>query len=267
MDLDISLIIYGLSIGLCAGALAGVLAGLAGLGGGLIYVPVFYLFLPQEDASMALPVFASMVAVLFTAGFSTRAHWRLGHIDISMLKTLLPGLLLGASLGLWSTLFWPEIVLLLALAALNAWVAYDYARPLLQRQVAGCFLRLITWPMGYISGLLGIGGGTMLVPLLRRSLSLKQAVGTASACALVMVFTALLLNVLWEKHWQDLLAEQGVLLLALAAGVLLAMPLSSRWAAYLHEKFTEACLQEWLKRLFSLISFAFICLAGFKLAS
>lgn len=50
------LLFYGLLIGVSAGAIAGAMAGLSGLGGGLIYVPLFYACMPAAGGSMALPV-------------------------------------------------------------------------------------------------------------------------------------------------------------------------------------------------------------------
>ncbi|MDX8396088.1 MAG: hypothetical protein R8K22_06715, partial [Mariprofundaceae bacterium] len=63
MEADISLIAYGILVGILAGGLSGTLAGLAGLGGGLIYVPVFLLTMPQSGSdNVALYVMASLMA-------------------------------------------------------------------------------------------------------------------------------------------------------------------------------------------------------------
>jgi len=104
VEFELTLFIYGLLLGLGAGLIGGILAGLAGIGGGLIYVPLFYAFMPSDSQSMAVHIFASMVAVVITAFFSSRAHLRLGHVDLSALSHLLPGLVVGAALGLWRTL-------------------------------------------------------------------------------------------------------------------------------------------------------------------
>ena len=134
-EFDLSLLIYGLLVGLCAGSVAGTIAGLAGLGGGLIYVPVYYAMMPGAGDSVALPVFASMVAITITGFFSARAHFRLGHISREALNHLLPGLIIGAAVGLWSTLRLPETLVLLGLAALNGWVAFDYGRTCHQKNI------------------------------------------------------------------------------------------------------------------------------------
>ena len=267
MEWDISLLLYALGIGLCAGILAGFMAGVAGVGGGLIYVPVFYLLMPSVEGSagsMALAIFSSMVAIALTAGFSARSHWQLGHVNIKLFHYLWPSLLLGASLGLWSALILPELWIILALAALNAWVAYDYGRVLSMSSRDKGILSFLGLPIGYVSGVLGIAGGTMLVPLLRRFLSLKDAVGTSAMCSFIMVTLAVLLNLLGESGWQALLQGQWLFLLATWAGLLLTMPFAAKKSAGWHDKLQERHLRVILKFIFSFIAMMFFMIAWLK---
>jgi len=264
MEWDLSMLLYGLAVGLCVGVLAGCMAGLAGVGGGLVYVPAFYLLMPDSD--MALSVFASMLAISMTAVFSARSHWQLGHVDIRLLGHLLPGLLLGASLGLWSALLLPELWILLSLATLNAWVAYDYGRSLPEKpEHRGAALALTGLPIAYVSGVLGIAGGTMLVPLLRRFLNLKNAVGTSAVCGATMVCMAVVLNLSFEPDWILLLQNQWFFISATCLGILLTMPLFARKAAAWHDKLEERYLRLVLKSMFSLIAALFYILAFSKL--
>jgi len=264
MEWDISLLLYGLAVGLCAGMLAGFMAGLAGVGGGLVYVPVFYFLMPDSDTGMALTIFASMTAIAIKAAFSARAHWQLGHVNITLFHYLWPGLLLGASLGLWSTLILPEIWVLLALAILNAWVAYDYGRVLPVKSSNKPLLGFLGLPIGYLSGVLGIAGGTMLVPLLRRFITLKQAVGTSALCGTIMVTLAVVLNMAVESAWQALLLEQWHFLLATWLGLLLTMPWAARKSALWHDKLHERHLRVMLKTIFALMAMMFAMIAWMK---
>lgn len=255
MVLDPSLIALGIATGLAAGAVAGTMAGLAGVGGGLIYVPVFFMLMPDgESGTLSLEVLGSLVAVFITGFFSARAHWRLGHVERGSLRLLLPGLLIGAGLGLWSTLQIPEALILISMAALDAWIAWDYGREVKSEGIKSIPLVPFSGPVGYISGVLGIGGGTMLVPILRRSLSLREAVGTSAACGMIMAGGAVALNLLFETAWHTLLKEQMMFLGGAWMGILLILPLTSGWAASLHTTLGEAQLRNILKATFILLS-------------
>jgi len=245
-------LVHGLLAGIAAGALGGGLAGVAGLGGGLIYVPFFFALMPE--APVAVPVFASLVAVAATGLFALRAHWRLGHVRLDLAGQLLPGLMIGAALGLWSTLRLPQALVLLSLAMLDAWVAWDYGRA--SRGAPGQpSLTLAAGPIGYVSGILGIGGGTLLVPLLRRHLPLREAVGTTALCGVLMAAVASAVNLLLEPVWRGLLASHLALLAGAWLGILSAMPRAARWAADLHAHWPEAAMRQLLKALFAALSF------------
>ncbi len=249
----------GLVTGLGSAAVAGVLAGLAGLGGGLIYVPVLYAVLPFVDRAAAggghldVEVFTSLAAVAITGAFSTRSHHRLGHLDRRALAQLLPGLVLGAGIGLWSTLRLPEASVLLALALLDAWIAFDYGRAVPDRGTVPAPWRFAP-PIGLVSGMLGIGGGTMLVPLLRRALPLRKAVGTAAACGLAMALVAIGANLVFEARWLEVLRPVAPFVFGFLAGVAWMLPHTSGWAARLHRNRDEGEIRQWLRLLFALIS-------------
>ncbi|MDX8397967.1 MAG: sulfite exporter TauE/SafE family protein [Mariprofundaceae bacterium] len=265
MELNISLLLYGLFIGLCAGSLAGLMAGFAGVGGGLVYVPVFYLLMPESHGSvMPSAIFFSMLAIALTAFFSARSHWGLGHVHVRRCIYLCPGLFVGASVGLWSALILPEMWILLGLALLNAWVAYDYGRSFRVSQGGSYAVSsLLGLPIGYISGVFGIAGGTMLVPLLRRSLNLQMAVGTSALCGAVMAVVAVSLNMIAVDDWAQLVRQQWVFLSAACLGVMLTMPYTARKAAAWHDLFPEHKLRGALRIMFVLLSIFFCAAAWF----
>ncbi len=259
---EIYLLLYGVLVGLVAGGVAGTLAGLAGVGGGLIYVPVFYIAMPGDSQNMSIHVLASLVAVVITGFFSARAHWRLNHVDLVSFRMLIPGLVFGAGLGLWLTLHIPEAVVLVSMAAIDAWIAFDYGKKIEIRQGNSKPLLILSGPVGMISGVLGIGGGTMLVPLLRRVCNLRVAVGTSALCGVVMAAGAVLLNLGLDRQWLVILDAHGLFVAGLWGGVLMAMPQASGFAAKLHQRFSEEALQKVLRGLFVFLSLMLLLAAA-----
>ena len=255
-EIELGLLFYGVMVGVAAGLMAGVMAGLAGVGGGLIYVPMFYALMPADSDLMAPQIFASMVAVVLTAFFSARAHLRLGHVDIGSMLHLLPGLVIGAALGLWSTLQLPQFLILLGLALLNGWVAFDYGHKLHHYGKKNYLMQLLSGPIGFLSGLFGIGGGTMLVPLLRRYVHLRQAVGTSAMCGLMMALGAVMLNLAAERAWHELIGQHVTFLIGAWAGIVLILPFASGWSARLHDSVDEVTLRFVLKIVFIVLAMA-----------
>jgi len=253
------LILIGVMCGLAGGAIGGTLAGLAGVGGGLIYVPLFYATMPGDQEGASLHILGSLVAVALTGGFSARAHWRLDHVHLLSFKKLYPGLVIGAAIGLWSTLHIEEGIILLTLAALDLWVGRDFGKHVEVKHAVP--LTVASGPIGYISGALGIGGGTMLVPLLRRAVSIKEAVGTSAICGAVMAIGAVVFNLLFEPQWHSLIEAQIYYLLGAWAGILIIIPRASGWSAWLHASMKETTMRSLLKALFYTLS-AIMFVAG-----
>ncbi|MDX8393243.1 MAG: sulfite exporter TauE/SafE family protein [Mariprofundales bacterium] len=257
--------------GLLVGAAGGVLAGLAGVGGGLIYVPFFYAFMPSvtnaDFDDMGIVIFASLVSVWITGMFSAQAHWKLGNVHLSSLRILAPGLAVFAAIGLWYALYIPKNNLLLLMALLDVWVLWDLQQnhhkhgSYISSQKNNISLRAWSIPIGGASGALGIGGGTMLMPLLRRYVPLRQAVGTSAACGMLMAAVAIILNITLEDKWLSRLSSDIPFLFSTWLGIVITSRIGSKWSAYIHVKYKEKTLRFILSLIFGMLA-AYLFLAA-----
>lgn len=175
---------------LLLGSVTGFLAGLFGVGGGLVLVPVLILLFdaqhfPDENV-MHLALGTSMATILFTSLASMRKHHHHGAVNWRVVRGIAPGILLGAAMG---ALFAASVsarglgiffALFVYFAA--AQILLDI-RPHASRQLPGLYgLTLAGVFTGWLSSMVSIGGGTIVVPfLLWCNVALKNAIGTSAA--------------------------------------------------------------------------------------
>ena len=200
MPYETSLLIQ-LAIGLLVtGALAGVLAGLLGVGGGIVIVPVLFLLfdilqVPQEVA-MHLAVGTSLCTIIPTSISSARSHYRRGAIDVSLLKSWAPLIFVGALVGGMLSKVLNAEVLTLIFGFVALAVSLNMAIPktlVLSSNLPSGVVGAGAVPAGIggFSALMGIGGGTLSVPVLSAfSFPVHRAVATASAFGLVIAVPA-----------------------------------------------------------------------------
>lgn len=181
---------------LCAGVLAGFVAGLLGVGGGIVIVPALFQALAMLEVDpavrMHLAVGTSLATIIPTSLRSARSHHARGAIDLNLLKAwgvpVLLGVVLGSALsGVVSGEVLTGVFAVVALiVAVHMALFGRQARlaPALPGQPAKSLLGLV---IGWISSMMGIGGGTLSVPILSLfSYPIRHAVGTASAIGLII---------------------------------------------------------------------------------
>jgi len=178
---------------LISGAVAGLMAGLLGIGGGLVIVPALaLLFLHQgfsADTVMHYAVGTSLATIILTSISSLLAHQRRGSVYWPAVRHMAPGILLGALASAWLAKQMSSTVLALVFGVFLLLVAGQLllgAKPAPHRQLPGAVgLGATGGVIGLVSGLLGIGGGTMTVPfLLWNRVDIRLAVGTAATLGL-----------------------------------------------------------------------------------
>ncbi len=175
------------------GVFAGVLAGMMGIGGGIIFVPaLFFLFKSQgvhAEVLMHLAVGSSLTMVIFTAISTTRAHHRRGAVLWPVFRQLLPGIAIGALCGAVVARYLPTDTLRILFGCFEMLVAVQIAwgfKPKPARTLpSSTGLHYSGAAIGSLSAILGIGGGTIIVPyLLWCNVSIQKAVATSSAVGL-----------------------------------------------------------------------------------
>lgn len=175
---------------IAAGLVAGFMAGLLGVGGGFIFAPAMYFVLRQSgipDETAILIAFGTSLAVAFPTILTGAAgHARKGNV---VLKNALIigvfGIFTGFIGGIVATSVPPRVLeilfgLLLVAAAIKLITTLPSGNKESMPAPLCGFIGSVT---GFLSGLLGVGGGTVLVPLMMflGKFNIKKAVGTSSA--------------------------------------------------------------------------------------
>jgi len=189
--------LLGLATALLAtGLVAGVLAGLLGVGGGIVIVPVLYhlftLLGVDESVRMHAAVGTSLATIIPTSILSSRAHRKRGSLDMALIKRLMPSVIVGVIVGSVASRFLSGASLTAVFACMALLVALNMA---FKRD--GFALRdglpgpvgtaLLGSGIGGVSTLMGIGGGTLSVPILNAlRVPMHTAVGTGAMLGMVI---------------------------------------------------------------------------------
>lgn len=178
------------------GAIAGVIAGLLGVGGGIVLVPAFlYTFLALGYGGpqiMQVCLATSLATIVFTSQRSVRAHAKKGAVDTGILRGWGPGIAIGAVAGVITAGGMKTTALMFIFGVLGTivglYLAFGRDSWRLGDHMPTGIGRAITAPViGFLSVLMGIGGGSFGVPLMRLyGMPIHRAVGTASGFGLMI---------------------------------------------------------------------------------
>jgi uncharacterized membrane protein YfcA len=181
---------------LLAGALAGILAGLLGVGGGIVIVPALYHIFSYLDVTdevrMHLAVGTSLATIIPTSIRSVKAHHDRGSFDRSLFKQWIPGIVIGVLIGTWlaNLADFDQLTMLFATIALLVALYMAIGNPdwkLIDGLPKNPLNSLIAACVGGISAMMGIGGGTMSVPILHLcGVPIHRSVGTAAGFGVVI---------------------------------------------------------------------------------
>jgi uncharacterized membrane protein YfcA len=187
MNFDPLLIVELATLGLATGFLAGLL----GIGGGMLIGPFVTIILSARgvsaDLAVKMAIATSMATIIFTSVSSVRAHHKRGAVRWDIVKGLAPGIVLGgaiASMGVFSVLKGSWLALFFAV-----FVGFSATQMLLDKkpkpssEMPGTRGQVLVGSViGFVSGLVGAGGGFISVPfMLAHNVVIINAVATSAA--------------------------------------------------------------------------------------
>ena len=173
------------------GILAGLLAGMFGIGGGLIIVPVligtFINLGFDTEIIVQLSIGTAISCIIFTGLSSANAHRKKKSIEFQQFKPVGMGIVFGAFAGALFAVQIKGSILQLSIATflllVGLQILFDIritSKKIRPNKSQSIFAGSI---IGFLSSILGIGGGTFSVPYFRSiGLSLTSAIGTSAAC-------------------------------------------------------------------------------------
>jgi uncharacterized membrane protein YfcA len=173
------------------GLVTGFLAGLLGIGGGMLIGPFMTLIMSGQgvgaDLAVKMAIATSMATIMFTSISSVRAHHQRGAVRWDIVRGLAPGIVLGgalASVGVFSILKGTSLAIFFAVfVGFSATQMYLDKKPKPSRQMPAWKGQLAAGSViGFLSGLVGAGGGFISVPfMVAHNVVILNAVATSAA--------------------------------------------------------------------------------------
>ncbi len=229
-----------------AGAMGGFIAGLLGVGGGIVIVPVLYFVLGglgvDEEIRMKIAVATSLSTILFTSLSSAGAHYRKGSIDFALLRSWAAPVFFGVVVGTALAAYVSGIVLTAVFALVALLVAINMTLRAKSEPIRDGFPNAGVkaasgFVVGVISAMMGIGGGTLSVPIQTAfGYDIRKAVGTAAAVGFVIAIPGMIGYVIagWDADGLPAGSLGFVNLIALLALIPLTMGIAPLGAKVAH---------------------------------
>lgn len=245
------------------GLLVGFLAGLFGIGGGLIIVPIItfiFIFFHQENPQNAysIGITYSMISVIFTGALTTFFNIKNNNFRFSNIKYFILPIGLGSIIGgaLIYVINFKFLKLFFIFYCIFSAVQLLYKLNLISffYKINSYFICLM---FGIISSLVGIGGGTLLVPFFEnQKKNIRLSISSASALGVVIGFGTLssfvvlklFLNIDNDVNLQNILNFENYYL-----QIFLFLTLPSLFLIYFSTKLLLKINQEKLKTYFAFL--------------
>ena len=188
--MDLGAVLWMMALVAVIGAFGGILAGLLGVGGGIVLVPAFFYAFQHlgfdGDKLMQLCLATSLATIIVTSLRSLQSHGRKGAVDWDILKSWGPGIAIGAVIGVLAASSLRTVALQALFGGLAMVIGLYLALGRTQWRIAeemprGVTRAILSPLVGFLSVLMGIGGGSFGVPLMTLyGRPIHRAVATAA---------------------------------------------------------------------------------------
>lgn len=226
------------------GVLAGFLSGLLGIGGGTVLVPgllaVFAHAGIPSQLQMHLATSTALASIIFSSLVAVYQQQRSFSINWCLFRQLAPGMIFGIITGALIALILSTQTLKLLFSLFLFSIAFKifFNKNKVERRETIYLTPLKKWAIGIsigaISGLLGIGGGAIAVPIfLRLGLSTHHAIATSSACVLLLAIIGAFTFTVTGFHVHNLPVGSGGFVywpavIGVSIGSMVVVPLGTR---------------------------------------
>ncbi len=195
------------------GLISGLFGGLLGIGGGVITVPALYYIFQYthivESSIMQIAICTALASSFITALMSTLAQMKKRSILFGALKYLIPGTTIGCIAGaIWGHHLKSE-TLGIVFASLASVFGFYFLFPKLPKlYIADKLKGSLAWisiVIGFLSSLLGIGGGSITFPILlayQVPVALASGTSSASTALTTLIGTISYLSLSWNVSQQ-----------------------------------------------------------------
>ena len=193
---DATLIGQMLVLLMVIGGFAGVLAGLLGVGGGIVLVPAFFYAFQtlgyDGPQLMQMCLATSLATIIVTSLRSVLSHNKKGAVDWEILKGWGPGIAIGAVFGVLAAASLRSTTLQGLFGVLGVviglYLGLGRSDWRLGNAMPRGVVRMVLSPsVGFLSVLMGIGGGSFGVPLMTLfNVPIHRAVATAAGFGVII---------------------------------------------------------------------------------
>ena len=197
--LNVSEIVNLLIVLSIAASVAGFMAGLLGVGGGIIIVPALYYAFTVLDFDIAtrmhISVGTSLAIIIPTSIISAKTHMEHKAVDINLVKSFGIFIVLGVIGGtfLAVNLRTSDFILFFSIMAFIVGLFFIFLRDKFlenPKKIKDSIKNISGVGVGFISVLLGIGGGSLMVPFMRTfGYDIRKSIGTASAIGILIAIS------------------------------------------------------------------------------